>query len=151
MIHSTRTLIDVPGTQYRLGVSARDAVGNENAPSIVTVTTTGAPTPTCSVTYRVTSQWTTGFVAEVRITNTGTTAINNWSLAWLFANDQRITNLWNGGFTQDGGNVTVTNMPYNATVSAGGGSQAFGFIGTWSGVNNSPSTFTLNGRTCLVA
>jgi len=99
----------------------------------------------------VTSQWTTGFVAEVRITNTGTTAINNWSLAWLFANGQRITNLWNGGFTQDGGNVTVTNMPYNATVSAGGGSQAFGFIDTWSGVNNSPSTFTLNGRTCLVA
>jgi len=140
-----------PGTQYRFGVSARDAAGNENSPSIITVTTTGAPAPTCTVTYRVTSQWTTGFVAEVRITNTGTTAITGWSLSWLFANGQRIADLWNGGFVQNGGDVTVTNMPYNATISPGGGSQVFGFLGTSSAVNNSPNAFTLNGRGCLVA
>jgi endoglucanase len=140
-----------PATQYRFGVSARDAVGNENGPSIIAVTTTGAPTPTCSVSYRVPSQWTPGFVAQVRITNTGTDPVTGWSLAWQFPNDQQITQLWNGDYRQEGASVTVTNLPYNATMPPGGGWQEFGFLGTWSGGNGSPDAFTLNGRTCLVS
>jgi chitodextrinase len=140
-----------PGTQYRLGVSARDAAGNENSPSFLTVTTTGTPAPTCTVAYRVTSRWDNGFVAEVRITNTGATPVTGWSLAWLFANGQQIGNLWNGAPSQSGGNVTVTNLPHNATLSAGGGSQSFGFLGTSGAVNNDPSGFTLNGQGCQVA
>lgn len=151
---SPRTIVVsglLPGTQYRLGVSARDAAGNENSPSVLTVTTTGAPAPTCTVTYKVISQWAGGFVTEVKITNTGATAVNGWSLAWLFANGQQISNLWNGGYTQVGGNVTVTNLPYNAIIPAGGGSQTFGFLGTSGAVNNVPNGFTLNGRSCQVA
>lgn len=151
---TTRTLVITglsPATQYRLGVTARDAVGNESGIIPITFTTTGTPAPGCAVNYRVTSQWAGGFVAEVRIINTGDTPINGWSLSWLFANGQRITNLWGGIFTQNGGNVTVTNMPYNATIPAGGGAQSFGFIGTWAGVNNVPSPFTLNGRICVAA
>lgn len=79
---------------------------------------------------------------------TGTAAVNNWSLAWAFANGQQILNLWQGSFVQTGGNVTVTNLSYNATIPAGGGSQAFGFLGTSSAVNTNPNAFTLNGRPC---
>lgn len=132
-----------PGTQYRLGVSARDRLGNENSPIFLTVTTTGAPLPTCTVTYRVTSQWVGAFVAEARVTSA--TPLTGWSLSWQFPNGQQVTNLWNGNWRQTGGDVTVTNMPYNAT------SPAFGFYGTWTAVNNSPNAFTLNGRSCQLA
>ncbi len=151
MLADTRTTVVTglqPGTRYVFGVSATDPSGNENQPSRVTVTTTGAPVPYCTVAYRVTSQWTTGFVAEVRITNTSPAAIVGWTLGWSFANGQTITNLWSGTPTQTGSAVTVTNMPYNATIGAGGGSQSFGFLANSSGTNTNPTSFTLNNRVC---
>jgi endoglucanase len=140
-----------PGTQYRFVATAVDAPGNESAPAPpLIVTTTGAPMPTCAVAYRVTNQWGGGFVAEVRITNAGPTAVNGWSLMWTFANGQTVTNLWSGVPSQTGAKVTVTNMPYNAVIGANGGSVTFGFIGAWSGTNTSPTAFTLNGQPCSV-
>ncbi|WP_117215536.1 cellulose binding domain-containing protein [Allorhizocola rhizosphaerae] len=138
-----------PGTQYRFVATAVDVPGNESAPAPpLTVTTTGTPQPTCTVAYRVSSQWANGFVGEVRIINTGPTAIHGWSLMWTFPNGQTITNLWSGVPTQSGATVTVTNMPYNAVIAANGGSVTFGFMGTWSGTNGNPTSFTLNGRPC---
>lgn len=90
-----------------------------------------------------------GFGANVTITNTGTTAINGWTLQFTFPGNQQITQGWNGVFTQAGANVTVTNASYNATL-AGGASVSPGFNGSWSGSNPSPTAFTLNGVSCSV-
>ena len=70
-------------------------------------------------------------------------------MGWSFANGQTITQLWNGSVTQNGGNVSVTNTSYNATI-APGGTTNFGFNGSWNGSNNSPTAFSLNGATCHV-
>ncbi|MER6123966.1 cellulose binding domain-containing protein [Streptomyces sp. NPDC001795] len=35
----------------------------------------------CSVTYRITNQWSGGFQADVQLTNTGSTAWSGWSLS----------------------------------------------------------------------
>jgi hypothetical protein len=43
--------------------------------------------------------------------------------------------------------VTATNLSYNATI-APGGSQSFGFQGTWMANNTSPASFRLNGTAC---
>ena len=103
---------------------------------------TPTPTPTqtsgssCKVQYTITNQWQGGFGANIVITNTGTTAINGWSLQFSFANGQTITQLWNGSFTQSGSAVTVTNLSYNASIAPGGSlSSAPGFNGSWSGSN----------------
>lgn len=111
------------------------------------------PTPTqglaCSVHYAVTNQWAGGFGATITITNTGTTAINSWSLQFNFANGQTITQLWNGSFTQSGSLVTVTNLSYNGTLAPGATlTSAPGFNGAWTGSNTSPTSFTLNGVHC---
>ncbi len=55
------------------------------------------PTPTgaCTVTYKVTNQWSGGFQADVQLTNTGTSAWNGWSLDWSFADGQKVTQVWN--------------------------------------------------------
>jgi hypothetical protein len=140
-----------PATRYVFGVSAVDAVGNASSISTLQVTTTGvAEPPTCTVSYRVTSQWGGAFNAEVRITNTAPAAVTGWTLRWGFAGTQRITHLWNGAYTQTGAAVAVTNLGYNATIGGNGGSQSFGFQATWSNANVSPTSFTLNDRACSI-
>jgi cellulase/cellobiase CelA1 len=104
----------------------------------------------CSVQYTITNQWPGGFGTSVTITNTGSTAINGWTLSWSFANGQTITQLWNGSYTQSGSAVSVTNVSYNGTI-APGGTTNFGFNGSWSGSNAAPTSFVLNGETCTAA
>ncbi|CAM5394214.1 Xyloglucanase OS=Streptomyces tendae OX=1932 GN=GUR47_01550 PE=3 SV=1 [Streptomyces tendae] len=60
------------------------------------------PSGACEVAYRVTNTWGDGFQADVRLTNTGTTPWDGWSLAWSFAGGERIAQLWNGAHTQSG-------------------------------------------------
>lgn len=122
-----------------------------------TPTNTPTPTPTstsgsaCSVHYAITNQWPGGFGVNFTITNTGSTAINGWNLQFAFPNGQAITQLWNGSYTQSGSNVTITNVSYNGTISPGQQANSEpGFNGSWSGSNNPPTSFTLNGVSCSV-
>jgi hypothetical protein len=71
------------------------------------------------VTYAIVGSWPGGFQGDVKITNTGTAAINGWTLRWTFANGQTISQLWSGSVTQSSGAVTVTNASYNAACSLG--------------------------------
>ncbi|MFC6594976.1 cellulose binding domain-containing protein [Kitasatospora paranensis] len=107
-------------------------------------------TASCEVTYAVSSQWGGGFGANVTVRNTGSTAVNGWTLRWAFADGQTVGSLWNGSWTQTGANVAVTNLSYNGALAAGGGSTSFGFNGTWGSANSKPSAFTLNGASCTV-
>lgn len=138
-----------PATARTFAVYARDAAGNRSQRSgRVTVTTTsgGAPT-TCGVTYRVTNEWPGGFQGEIVLRNTGSSAIDGWTLRWTFPGGQRISDLWGGTATQSGSAVTVTSAPYTATI-APAGSATVGFTAAVGGANPSPAAFTLNGSTC---
>lgn len=144
-----------PNTQYQVYVRARDGSGNLSTPSAtVTFTTQDGPaTGPCRVAYTA-SNWGGGggFTAGVTIINTGTTTMNNWTLAFTFPSGQRVSQGWNATWTQATGsaNVTATNMSYNGTLAANG-STTIGFNGTYTGTNTAPSTFTLNGATCATA
>ena len=100
----------------------------------------------CHVSYTP-SNWQGGFTANVTITNTGSAALNGWTLAFTFPGDQKITNAWNAAVSQTGQNVSAANVGYNATIPAGG-SQSFGFQGTWTANDASPTSFSLNGVAC---
>ncbi|MGW4911640.1 cellulose binding domain-containing protein [Streptomyces sp. NPDC004270] len=110
------------------------------------------PTPTgaCTVAYSITNQWTGGFQADVRLTNTGSASWTGWSLAWSFPNGQTVGQLWNADWTQSGATVTARNVSWNGTVAAGS-SVSFGFTGAWTGTNAKPSSFRLGDQTCAVA
>jgi hypothetical protein len=124
----------------------------------VTATTTIAltvapstPTSACTIGYTISSQWPGGFGAAITITNNGTTALNGWTLTWVFANGQTVTQLWNGAEMQSGANVTITSLSYNGSIPAGGSYAGMGFNGSWNGVTNAiPTSFVLNGTTCTV-
>jgi hypothetical protein len=108
--------------------------------------TSPAPGGTCRVAYR-TNSWSTGFTADVTITNAGSTAINGWNLQWTFPGNQQITSAWNGVSTQNGQSASVANASYNATI-APNGSASFGFQASYSGTNADPTDFRLGGTAC---
>ncbi|MFD7499635.1 endo-1,4-beta-xylanase [Streptomyces sp. NPDC059850] len=103
------------------------------------------PTGSCTVGYTVTSQWNTGFTANVTVKNTGSSPVGGWQVAWTYPSGQRVTSAWNATVTQSGAQVTAANAAYNGTIGAGG-SVSFGFNGTWSGANTAPATFTCTTR-----
>ncbi|GGJ32534.1 glycosyl hydrolase family 18 protein [Deinococcus roseus] len=108
-------------------------------------TPTPAPTPGTSydISYKIDNDWKSGFVATVTVKNNGP-ALNNWTLGWTFAGDQKISSLWNGTFTQTGQKVEVKNASYNASLPTGG-TISIGFVGSYTGTNVIPTGFTLNG------
>lgn len=102
--------------------------------------------PTCSVTYHRQSEWPGGFVADVKITVTGGT-VDGWTLAFTFPDDQQITSSWNAGISQNGNQVTATNLSWNSHL----GTADFGFQGTWASGDRSPTSATLNGVPCSMS
>ncbi len=139
-----------PGTAYTFAVYARDAAGNRSDRSATVGVTTeaGGGTPSaCSVRYRVVGEWSGGFQGDIVIANTGTAAISGWTLAFSFADGQRITHMWGGTAAQSGGSVSVTPAPYTASIPAGG-SVALGFTAEKGEGNAAPAEFTLSGGVC---
>ena len=110
-----------------------------------------AQSPSCTVTYT----WPTwvggnGFGANLVITNNGPSITNGWTLTFNFPNGQRLQNGWPVAFSQPANSSTLTissNAEWNQGIPSG---QSFtvGFNGTFSGANNPPAAFTLNGTVC---
>ncbi|MFB6769355.1 glycoside hydrolase family 48 protein [Streptomyces sp. NPDC056337] len=103
----------------------------------------------CSVDYR-TNDWGSGFTAELTLTNRGTDAIDGWTLTYAYAGDQKLSNGWNGTWSQSGRNVTVRSASYNGRVAAGAAVTTGGQF-TYSGTNTAPTDFAVNGTTCAGA
>ncbi|NUS26425.1 MAG: PHB depolymerase family esterase, partial [Streptomyces sp.] len=74
------------------------------------------PAGPCKVTV-TTNAWNTGLTASVTLTNTGTTTVNGWQLAFTLPAGQTITNGWNATYAPSSGAVTATNASYNATLA----------------------------------
>jgi cellulose 1,4-beta-cellobiosidase len=105
----------------------------------------------CRVNYTIINSWQGGFGANISITNLGD-PLTSWTLEWDFPDaGQRVTQLWNGNFTQAQGSrhVRVTNVSYNGSVGTNASvNPGPGLNGTWSGSNPVPPSFTLNGTVC---
>ncbi|MDX3520514.1 GH12 family glycosyl hydrolase domain-containing protein [Streptomyces scabiei] len=103
----------------------------------------------CKVTYG-TSAWQDGFTADVTVSNTGSSPVDGWKVAFTLPSGQRITHAWNAGVSPASGSVTATNAAHNASI-APGGQVSFGFQGTYSGNFTKPAAFSLNGTSCTTA
>jgi mannan endo-1,4-beta-mannosidase len=142
-----------PSATATLLTNAATALAGAPPPTTTGPTTTTPPTTVpvggCQVTYHLQSQWQDGFVADVTVRNGGTAAITGWSLAWSFAGNQRITNMWNAVPTQTGQAVSAADGGWNRVIAAGG-TAAFGFQAAFSGTNSPPTSFKLNNTTCTL-
>ena len=138
------------GTSYVFTVVAKDVAGNRSAAStaLTAYTAPDVATGSCAVTYTANS-WSTGFTGAVKITNTGTSPLAGWTLAFTYANGQKVTQGWSATWSQTGAAVTATGVAWNSTL-APGASTEIGFNGTHTGTNTAPTAFTVNGAACTV-
>ncbi|MCP2326665.1 endo-1,4-beta-xylanase [Hamadaea flava] len=111
-----------------------------------TTSPTSGGTSACKVTQSV-NAWNNGLTDNITIANTGTSAINGWSLKFTLASGQTITSGWSATYSPSSGAVTATNVNYNGSI-APGGSTTIGFQATHSGNSAAPTGFTLNGAAC---
>jgi cellulase/cellobiase CelA1 len=112
-------------------------------------TTPGSPALLCRVTYDMTA-WDTGFTANVTVTSTGAAAVNGWTVRFTLPAGQTITNGWNATYSPSSGQVTATNLSFNASIPPGG-SVTFGFQASHTGNTGKPAAFTLNNNSCTTA
>ncbi|MEV6706549.1 cellulose binding domain-containing protein [Micromonospora wenchangensis] len=111
--------------------------------------TTPPPAAGCRVAYTV-NAWNSGLTASISITNTSSTAVNGWALAFTLPGGQTITSGWNATYTPTSGAVTARNVSYNGTI-APNTSVDVGFQAEHTGNAAKPTAFTLNGTACTVS
>ncbi|MEN8907397.1 MAG: carbohydrate binding domain-containing protein [Clostridiales bacterium] len=116
-------------------------------PTTTTTTTTTETEPSqeaeISVKYEISNDWGSGATCNVVLTNNSDTVKNNWMVSWNFSGNQVINNVWNGVFTQDGTNVSVSNVEWNSSIPVSG-TVSFGFNLSYSGTNSTPTNFVVN-------
>ena len=70
------------------------------------------------ITFKVTSEWTGGYNAEISINNPTGDTYKDWALEMVTGD--KIANIWNAGLTEkEAGKYLVTNLGYNQDVKAG--------------------------------
>jgi hypothetical protein len=138
------------GQRYTVNVLARDTAGGLSWASPPLTLTTGTPAvSTCAVRFADVSNWGSGYVGSVDVTNTGPAPVTGWTLTFRWPTGwQRLDSGWNGTWTQDGDLVRVTSADFNTTLAGNGGSTNVGFVGAYSGPNVLPTAFSLNGTVC---
>ncbi|MEI6894106.1 MAG: cellulase family glycosylhydrolase [Colwellia sp.] len=91
------------------------------------------------------SDWPTGFVAEIRITNDGTAPIDGWEVQWSY-DDAVANNIWNANVS--GSNpYTASNLSWNSSI-APGSSIVFGLQGSKSVANSTAPVALVTGDIC---
>ncbi|MER5622641.1 cellulose binding domain-containing protein [Streptosporangium sp. NPDC002544] len=101
--------------------------------STPTPTPSGPVTGACAATIQVTNSWQGGFQGEVTV-RAGNSAINGWTVNWIWPGSQTITQIWGGVRSGSGSNVTVRNETWNGSLGANA-STTFGFLS-----NGTPAT-----------
>ncbi|MEV6446432.1 cellulose binding domain-containing protein [Amycolatopsis sp. NPDC051716] len=103
--------------------------------------------PSCSVHFAIEHSWPNGFTASATITNRGSDTLRSWSLAMTFTAGQRLTEGWNGTWTQRGNRLTALAPSWKTDLQPG---EAFttGFNGSSAASNPAPTGFTVNGAAC---
>jgi endoglucanase len=106
---------------------------------------------TCEITYINYGTWQggTGFTGQVNITNTGSTAIDGWTVQLAFHSDQTLREAWLARASQSGPVLTARNESYNARIEPGS-EVLFGFNATTplGLANPDPELITINGAVC---
>lgn len=147
--------IDYRRTLAQVIAANTDTPASSIPSNVFLVSDQNLPATTCTVTYTVTTSWQGGYQVNMTIADTGTAAINGWTLRFQLDNGQQLTGSWNGTFTQSGQNgadVTVTSTAGNGVIAAGSPMSGIGFNATWDNlVNARPANVSVNGRRCSVS
>ncbi len=99
----------------------------------------------CTSAVTIDNSWDGGFQATVTVKNTGTSAVNPWTVTWTMPTGATLGSGWNATVTQSGSTVTAAAPTWSPSLAAGA-STSIGFTAT--GSNGTPSGVALNGTAC---
>jgi Cellulose binding domain/Bacterial Ig domain/Calx-beta domain/Glycosyl hydrolases family 18 len=150
----TSQTISVPVLGGVVGSSSKTFSVNLSNPSGATLTRAAAtgtivddisppPPPPASgnFQYQVSSDWGSGFSAQITATNSSQQTISNWQMSFTFA--ANITSIWDATIVSHTGNqYVVKNAGWNASI-APGATISFGFNASPGGTGTVPSGYTL--------
>lgn len=133
-------------TQYQVYVRARDGAGNLSGNSTLatfTTTTGGGGGGPCTATGTVQTQWAGGYVVQpVTVTNTGSSAINGWTVTFTLPAGHTLSGSWNATLTSSGQTITAKSLGYNGNL-APAATTTFGFqVSRPAGDTATPSGYT---------
>jgi hypothetical protein len=148
----TPTPSSPPTTAPTSSTATRAAVVSTVTPSR---SSTGSPrraspstgTAPCKVAYTFGSNWGSGFVASITITNTSGRAWSGWSGGFGMSTAASVTSSWGASLQASGGWVSFVPADYNASVAAGSGVQ-IGFQAVTTAQVKQLGPFSVNGNTC---
>jgi hypothetical protein len=120
------------------------ALPNEGVLSVRTDADSAAP---LEASYQVGTSWGTGYSGQYTISNNGSAAVTGWTLSFTLPTGTTLTSLWDGSYTDNAGQVTVTNDSWDATL-APGAPATVGFETESSGPAGQPADCTINGASC---
>ncbi len=107
-----------------------------------TILNDDAPPASGDFTFRVSSDWGSGFTAQITAKNSSQQTISNWQLEFDFAG--QITDIWDASIVSHVGNhYVVQNAGWNNSI-APGATVAFGFNGSRTGATLVPSNYSLH-------
>jgi endoglucanase len=106
---------------------------------------TPAGTSACTATYQQDNAWPGGFQGALTVKNTGTAAVNPWTITWTWPGGVTLNSGWNATVTQSGSTVTAS-APTSSASLAPGSSATVGF--TANGTASIPATVKLAGTAC---
>lgn len=81
--------------------------------------------------YIISTEWSSGFVAEIRLTNRGSTPVDGWEVSFGYTDGTVVTNGWNSNLVGSGP-YSASNLHWNARIEPGD-TTTFGVQGTHAG------------------
>ncbi|WP_421734926.1 glycosyl hydrolase family 18 protein [Cellulomonas sp.] len=96
-------------------------------------------------TFTSAGDWGTGHQVNVKVTNSGTTVVNGWTIEFDLPAGDTISSSWDADVTRSGNHYTAKNKTWAPTL-APGASLTWGYVAT--GPFKSPATCSINGVAC---
>ena len=125
--------------RWRLIAAAAVAVAAGSVATIIAL-----PASAEIAAFTVVGSWSTGYQAEVSVTNDTSSAIKTWQVRITLPAGTSVVNAWNATQSTSGSTYTFTPAAYNGTLAAGA-STSFGFI---AGGTGRPVSCEVNGKAC---
>jgi cellulase/cellobiase CelA1 len=131
------TIVSITATTATTGAGGVTGTGGKTATGGTTATGgVGGSTGAVTAIAKMSSDWNTGYCAQVDVKNGRSSAITGWTVV-VNIGQSTVYNLWNAHFTASGSLLTVTPLSSNQTL-ASGQSTYFGFCGVPTGTHYKP-------------
>ena len=98
--------------------------------------------------YQTVASWGSGYTGQYTITDAGTAAVTGWTLAFQLPDGTSVSSLWDGAYTDDAGQVTVTSDSWDAAIQPGGSVSSASSPRRPGQPGQPPADCLINGSSC---